>query len=473
MKRFLLIFIIILATALLHADRNDNCFSIAIGTAASSDGSVILAHNEDDRGPYWVNVRKISPHTLPRHSPIPGVLGDLIAGAKETQGYIWLEIPDTDFADSFWNSAGVVIVSNACPSREDKPEISGSGIGKLLRRYMAAYTRSARQAVLIAGRLVEEYGYDSSGRTYTIADANEAWLLHIVHGKHWLAQRVPDDQVAVIANCYTIGRIDLADKKNFLGSADIASYAQQRGWYNPARDGEFDFARAYSDPRELQAAYNKLRWWRGVNLLAEKTVPVDGRLPFCFIPEKKIHASDLFRILRDHYENSEYDPRKEQKDISPNSTKTRTICTDSTQYSFVAQLRSWLPAEMANLAWIAFRRPDSNGYSPWYFSLDSVPDAYRWNRKHGAEKVETAFSYYERLSELVDRDYAKRWPTAQKVWKNFEYSIGKDMKNREKEFEYLVKTDARVARQVITAYVHSLEFRRWFLTAELLREFRQ
>jgi hypothetical protein len=47
------------------------------------------------------------------------------------------------------------------------------------------------------------------------------------------------------------------------------------------------------------------------------------------------------------------------------------------------------------------------------------------------------------------------------------------MKNREKEFEYLVKTDARVARQVITAYVHSLEFRRWFLTAELLREFRQ
>jgi dipeptidase len=64
---------------------------------------------------------------------------------------------------------------------------------------------------------------------------NEDAVAPAVNGKHWVAQRVPDDKVAPIPNCYTIQGIDLRDTVNFLGSPDIIEYAITRGWYDPAR----------------------------------------------------------------------------------------------------------------------------------------------------------------------------------------------------------------------------------------------
>ena len=82
-----------------------------------------------------------------------------------------------DFADSYLNEWGVTIASNACRSREDSTGLTKGGISYWLRRLMAERARTAREAVQIGGELVEKYGYDSSGRTYCIADAQEAWLM--------------------------------------------------------------------------------------------------------------------------------------------------------------------------------------------------------------------------------------------------------------------------------------------------------
>ncbi len=41
--------------------RDGECFTVLVGRKASADGSVMVAHNEDDRGDIVVNLRKIRP----------------------------------------------------------------------------------------------------------------------------------------------------------------------------------------------------------------------------------------------------------------------------------------------------------------------------------------------------------------------------------------------------------------------------
>ncbi len=142
----------------------------------------------------------------------------------------------------------MTVASDNCPSREDKPELTDGGIGYMLRRLVAERARTAREGVLLAGKLVERFGYIDSGRTYIIADPDEGWLFCVVNGKHWLARRVPDNEVAMVANTYTIRAVNLRNKANFLASADIVDYAKSRGWYDPQTDGPFDFRQGLCQP---------------------------------------------------------------------------------------------------------------------------------------------------------------------------------------------------------------------------------
>jgi dipeptidase len=348
---------------------------------------------------------------------------------------------------------------------------------------VAEKARTAREGVRVAGELIARYGYNAPGRTYIIADSKEGWLLHAVKGKHWVARRVPDHEVAVIANRYTITTIDLADAENFQGSPDIIEYAVRRGWYDPQRDGEFNFARVYSHPDKYTDQGSVLRQWRGLDLMADKPRKPGDPLPFSFKPRRAMRLNDLFRVLRDHYEGSEHDLSNRYRNGSPNSGKNRTICTESTQYAFVAHLRSWLPVEIANAVWIAGRRPDSNAFSPWYVSQESAPSGSSRESAEASwkshfiplpaqafEDPNLAFNTYARLSEAVDRQYRTRIEKVQKVWRNFEEFLFSDLKDHEKEFVFLLKNNRDLARHIIDNYIHGLEYRKWFMAAELLKE---
>jgi dipeptidase len=484
MKKIAFVFFILIC-GWLAGEETGNCFTIFAGKEATADGSVLLAHNEDDHGRLLVNVYRVPAQEHNKNDLVTLKNGATLPQVKSTPAMLWLEIPETEFADAYMNEFGVAVTSNACPSREDKPELTKGGIGFMLRRLIAERAQTARDGVRIAGELISQFGYTASGRTYIIADAKEGWFMHVVKGKHWIARRVPDNEVAVIANYYTIGAVDLNDRNNFQGSPDIIDYALHRGWYNPEKDGSFDFARAYSDPNDLTAMKNILRQWQGTNLLAAKAHKVKERFSFSFKPRRAIRLSDLFRVLRDHYEGTEYDLSDHYKIGSPNSGKNRTICTESTQYAFVAQLRDWLPSEIANAVWICFRRPDTNAFSPWYVSGSQFPDGYCLYNVENAlknhfsplppqalEDPNLAFNTYARLSEMVDKHYKSRIEKTLKLWRNHEDFLFKDVKDHEKEFVYLLKTNKVVAKKIIDNYIHNLEYRKWFLALELLREFR-
>lgn len=486
MKRVNILIFFLLTIFLFSLSGKDNCFTIVVGKAATADGSVMVAHNEDDRVEgkvFFVNVHKIPGRSYKNGETILLKNKGSLPQVKQTVGFLWLQIPDAEFGDSYINENGVVIASNQCSSREDKPVLTNGGIGFMLRRIMAERATSAKNAVEIAGKLINQLGYYSSGRTYAIADATGAWVLHAVKGKHWIAQRVPDDHAAVIANRYTIENVDLADKKNYLGSPDIIDYAVKRGWYRPGKDGEFNFAKAYSLPGNYKTELNVLRQWRGTALLAKKRYKPDEPLPFSFPPRKNVKTTDLFNVLRDHYEGTEYDLTDDYKDGSPNKTKKRTICTESTQYAFVTQLREELPKEIAHLVWIAFRRPDSNAFSPWYVSITSPPEGYNRGNSETAlqnhfkvspsvPKFNTnyAFRSFAKLSDLVDQKYRLRIKIARKEWRNYENYIMKTLKKMEKEFKYLFKKNKFIALKIITNYIKRWEYRKWFLASELIEE---
>ena len=486
MKKSIFLLIILMSVGWLQAEGDSlNCFTIAAGKNTTTDGSVLLAHNEDDHGRLLVNVYKVAAQEHGKNDVLTLNSVTALPQVKNTPAMLWLEIPETDFADAYVNEFGVAVTSNSCPSREDKPELTRGGIGFMLRRLIAERAQTARAGVRIAGELVAQFGYTASGRTYVIADARESWFMHIVNGKHWIARRVPDNEVAVIANCYTIGPVDLNDRDNFQGSPDIIEYAVHRGWYDPEKDGSFDFARAYSDPNNLTDMRNVMRQWQGTNMLAAKSHKLEERFPFSFKPEHDIHLNDLFQVLRDHYEGSKYDLSDHYKNGSPNAGKNRTICTESTQYAFVAQLRDWLPAEIAHAVWICFRRPDSNAFSPWYVAGKQFPDGYGLDTSGNAlknhftpvppqalEDPNLAFTTYARLSEMVDRQYRARIEKTLKLWRNYEDFLFKDVKDHETEFTYLLKTNKALAQKIIDTYINNLEYRKWFLALDLLREFR-
>ena len=228
-------FLMVLAVAILaQSVPGRACFSIVVGKNASADGCVLVGHNEDDGAPQIVNHHKVLRKTYPAGAMVTLQTGGSLEQVPQTWACIWSEMPGMPFSDSYVNEWGVTVCSDNCPSREDRPELTDGGIGWDLRRLVAQRAKTAREGVLLAGQLVERFGYVDSGRTYIIADPNEGWLFCVVNGKHWLAQRVPDDEVAMVANTYTVREVILGNKANVLASKDILDYAKSRGWYDPA-----------------------------------------------------------------------------------------------------------------------------------------------------------------------------------------------------------------------------------------------
>ncbi len=485
-KIILFIIVVIIYYPLLgsYNSESENCYTIIVGRDATYSGDVMIAHNEDDGGKnFFVDVHKIK-RAGKSGRDIKLKNGNTLR-LSNGYGFLWIEIPGTEFADSYINEQGVVVVSNACPSREDSPDLTNKGIGFMLRRIVAEQAGNAREAVRIAGKLIEKYGYYSSGRNYAFADAREGWFMHIVNGKHWIAARIPDNGIAIIPNYFTINEINLKDRNNFMGSEDIINYAIKKGWYNKNTDGKFSFRKAYSEKKALNSKRNVLRHWRGISILSKSKISPDDDLPFSFIPAKKVKIQDIFNLMRDHYEGTQYDLSDKYRKSSPNFTQNRTICTGTTQYSLLAELRSDLPDEIAPRVWISFRRPDSNGYSPWYPSIISTPNGYtRGNSKTALlshfKKDEIwfknddkyAFWNYSKLSRKVDENYKTNIKVVKKVWGNFENSLIKNGLKKEREFSYLLSKNKNLALNMITNYVHLIEYKKWFNTLDLINTIR-
>lgn len=327
------------------------CFGIIAGRNASSDGYVYLGHNEDLPGRKMLNI-----YNVPAN--------------RDRCTYLWFEFPGQSFSDSFANEYGVCLTSNQCRSREDR---AGGSLGYEIRSEVIRKARSAREAVHIIGSLVSRYGYADSGRSYLVADQKEGWIVAVVKGRHWVAQRVPDDEIATIPNYYTIGEIDLKDTLNFLGSKDIVKYARKRGWYNPKKDGAFNFRRSYAHPQTLSNRSNLDR-----DSLAQERFFGNFRPgSFSRKPVRKFHRRDLSQLLT-------------EPPIQHEATALTTVFT----------LNPAFPPEKGTVVWVGFPGQDAASQSQWTVFMRVPESCHRYATAD--EALAKHFSDTTR--------YRERWP---------------------------------------------------------------
>ena len=411
---------------------SQDCFLVVAGRNATADGSVIMGHNEDNGINQVFNMRRVERMVHDRGEYVELAGGGRLAQIDTTYAYLIFEMPDKPFSHSLLNEHAVAVVSNACPSREDRPELTQGGIGPRLRYLVAERASTARQGVHLVGSLVEYYGYLASGRTLTICDPREAWQVGLVNGKLWCARRVPDDEVAVLANSYGIHEVNMRDTLNFLGSPGVIEYAKRRGWYNPLTHGSFDFERAYASPDRLLDPAQRNRQWSGYRYVSQMgiSLPEEGApLPFSVKPRRKLKVEDMFAILRDHYENSPYDIGRARPHDAPDAIRARTTCCSSTNHGDVFQLRSNLPAEIGALWWLAYWRPCSSPFLPLYFGVSDLPEqldfqaapgAYSQTRESFQTESDKALEVFRSLTLYVDQDYWNRIPKVRAAWEEFE-----------------------------------------------------
>lgn len=457
-----------------------NCFSVLVGKNASVEGTLLYGHNDDD-GFQLVNYYVVPQKSYPKGAEQILENGAKIPQVETTNKFLWLEVPGIKVADGFMNEYGVCIGSNFCGSRETKTDTTQGGILYDLRLIMAQRAKTAREAVTIAGSLIEQLGYIGTGRSYCISDREEAWVLSVVRGRRWAAARVPDDEVMILPNYYPIAEMDLTDTVNYLSSKDLISYAEQRGWYDASKNEQFNFRKAYAAEGAINNKGNTGRAWSAYSSLGED-YQRDDTFPFSFKPKKKISKQKLMELLAGHSQGMQGMDKTESCSIgNPYELNEGMICNGGTIYSFVVESRPWMPVEIGTVMWLAPRRCDVQPFIPWYSGATKVPENYakkgylnsiedHYNPPADIHEMDKNLAYwnFEVLSANINQDFVKKYPVAFKKKKKMEATLLKAQGSFEKKALEKYKTSPEQAIQFITEYSNQQANKSYLQTVKLL-----
>lgn len=425
------------------------CTSITVGKKASSDGSVFTSHTDDSHR------TRTNIVVIPAQDHKPGNVVKMYRrqNAPERTGkmskYENIEIgsiPQVPHTFKYFSTAYPCMNEKQLAIGEStfspRPELqSDSGLIDCQRlcQLMLERCTTARQAILMAGDLLKKYGWNDGGEALTIADKNEVWHIEIVGpgkgkvGAVWVAQRVPDDHIAVNANASTIHEINLKNKDYFMASDNIYEVAEQNGWWDKSK-GAFSFAYAYA-PESRACIACRRREWRVFDLLAPslKLDPNAENYPFSVKPDSLVTIPKLVSVFKDYYEGTEYDMRKtltvtdkEGKTvISPMANPfmksdelklhkinggwhwrgERAIAVHFTVYATILQSRNFLPDEVGGLCWFALDNVASSIYVPFYASVTELPITYQTDGRETGFSKQAAWWAFNRLGTIA----AKRW----------------------------------------------------------------
>ncbi|MCX5752138.1 MAG: C69 family dipeptidase [Candidatus Krumholzibacteria bacterium] len=391
----------VLSTLLLGAaSPGSACTNFLITKGASADGSTMITYSADSHE----LCGDLS--YLPARDFAPGTLHDVY---EWDTGKFLGRIPEvlhTYSVVGLMNEHQVSIGETTWGGRE---ELSDSAAvvdyGSLM--YLALQrAKSAREAITVMTDLVAAHGYYSSGESFSIADPNEAWIMDMISkgkgnkGAVWVARRIPDGYIAGHANYPRIRQFPLNDKANCLYSPDVISFARSKGYFKGA-DEEFDFAEAYYplDYGSLRAC--EARVWAMFNRAAPslklsmnyvKGVPGSQPFPLWIKPDKKLSVHDVMELMRDHFEGTDFDMTQdvgagpfacpyrwrpmEWKVDTVSYVNERATSTQQTGFSFVSQMRSWLPGPIGGIHWFGVDDTYSTVYNPIYCGITRVPAAY-------------------------------------------------------------------------------------------------
>ena len=390
------------------------CTNLIVGKAASTDGSVIVSYSADSYGMYgFLYHSKAGIHEKDEMVDIyewdTGKYLGKIPQARQTYNVI-----------GNMNEFQVTIGETTFGGRHELSDHSalidyGSLIYLGLQR-----SRTAREAIKVMTDLVKDYGYYSSGESFTIADPNEVWIMEMigkgegVRGAVWVAVRIPDDCIAAHANQSRIHKFDLNDKENVMYSSDVISFAREKGYFD-GLNKDFDFANAYNPLDFGGLRFCEARVWSYFNMFTDRGNEflsyIQGEtsepMPLYVKPNRPLSVSDIQQAMRDHYEGTPLDISQDfgagayhtPYRITPLSFEVngeryfneRPISTQQSAWVYVAQMRDNLPDAIGGVLWFGTDDANTTVFVPIYCGTDVVPacfdehidgagaDTFSWN----------------------------------------------------------------------------------------------
>ncbi len=312
--------------------------------------------------------------------------------------------------------------------------------------YMALQRcRTAREALDFMTSIVQEYGYYSEGESFSIGDPNEIWILEMIgkgagnKGTVWVATRLPDDCVSGHANQARITQINFKDKENWRWSEDVIDFAREKGYYKGS-DKDFSFSDTYN-PLDFSGLYIcEARVWsffRQVNAEMDKYLSyvlgeTKERMPLYIVPDRKVSAQDFKKYMRDQYEGTPLDITK-GTDAGPWGSKLRygslgfkvdgtqywferPIATQQTAWSFVAQMRGYMPNHIGGILWFGMDDAATSVYVPIYCHTTHAPHCMaEGNGDLVTYSPTSAFWAFNIVANWAYTKYSKMLPDVQKV----------------------------------------------------------
>lgn len=471
--------LILSAAMLLASSGAFACSNLIVGKKASVDGSVMVSYNADDYGMFG-HLCHYPAGTHPKGSMRQ--IYDWDSGVYH--GEIE-EAPVTYNVIGNINEFQLSIGETTYGGREEMVDSTGIlDYGSLIYVTLQR-AKTAREAISVMTSLVEKYGYNSEGETFSICDPNEAWIMEMQgtgagsKGVVWVAMRIPDDAICAHANQSRIGKFNMKDKKNVLYSKNVISYARKMGWFN-GKDSDFSWKNTYAFPDFSGRRFCDARVWSFFNHYADdfdRYLPwalgkdKDAEdMPLWIVPNRKLSVADVENGMRDHYEGTAlaldttsigsgiyempYRPTPLTFTVDGKQYfNERPISTQQTAFTFVSQLRSWLPREIGGVLW--FGNDDANmvAYTPVYCGNTVQPACY--NTK-GADAVtfssDNAFWLCNMVSNMVYPRYSQLFPELKAVRDSLETSYFASQTSIEKQAADLYQTDKAAALKLLNNY---------------------
>ena len=239
-KRFLFVSLFLLSWTVAFS-----CTNFLAGKNATVDGSTLISYSADSYFLYGAL------YHYPAATYPEGAMLDVTEW--DTGKYLGKikQVAQTYSVIGNMNEHQLSIAETTFGGREELVDTTGIIDYGSLMYITLQRARNAREAIGVMTDLVAEYGYYSSGESFSIADPNEVWILEMIgkgpknKGAVWVAQRIPDDCVSGHANQARITTFPFDDKNNCLYSEDVIAFAREKGYFK-GKNSEFSFSDTYA-----------------------------------------------------------------------------------------------------------------------------------------------------------------------------------------------------------------------------------
>ena len=457
------------------------CTNFIVGKNASIDGSTMVTYAADS---YWLYG---SLYHYPAATYPEGALLDIYEwDTGEYRGKI-KQVSQTYNVVGNMNEHQLTIAETTWGGREELIDTTGiMDYGSLIYVTLQR-AKTAREAIVTIVNLVNEYGYYSSGESFSIVDPNEAWIMELIgkgpgsKGFVWVARRIPDNCISGHANQARITTFPLENRKNkttissknlkkiynpevtTVYAHDVISFAREKGYFNGA-DTEFSFSDTYNPLDFSGVRACEARVWsffrrhdRSMDkYLSYIMCDTKERMPLWIQPERKLSVKDLQDAMRDHYEGTPLDMSKGAGAGPFNSVyrmtpliykhngkeyfHERPVATQQTGFSFIAQMNENRPAEAGGILWFGLDDATCNVYVPIFSCITEIPES--MSEKNGSIldfSWTSAFWVNNWVASMVYPRYSMLYPEVKKRQGKLEQEFFMDVQEAEQHIAQLIQ----------------------------------